>query len=81
MSSAGTDGCRTCGGTEQDSAPDVKAGRGGGRLPGRKRLQFERSGVKGAEVEADGRRRTAAGSAEVRNEQEMNPRRGGAEGH
>ena len=26
MSSAGTDGCRTCGGTEQDSAPDAEAG-------------------------------------------------------
>jgi hypothetical protein len=63
MSSAGTDGSWTCGGTEQDGAPDVKAGRGGGRLPGRERLQFERSGGKGAEVEADGRRRSGAGAA------------------
>ena len=53
MSSAGTDGSRTCGGTEQDSVPDAEAGRDGGRLPGRERQQFERSGVKGAEVEAD----------------------------
>ena len=63
MSSAGMDGCWTCGGTEQDSAPDAEAVRGEGRLPGRKRIQFERSGVKGAEVEVDGRQRSGAGSA------------------
>ena len=63
MSSAGTDGTRTCGGTEQDSAPDAEAVRGEGRLPGREQLLFERSGGKGAEVEADGRQRSGAGSA------------------
>ena len=45
-----------------------------------KGLRRASAGGKGAEVEAASRWRTAAGSAKVRNEPEMNPRRGGAEG-
>ena len=45
-----------------------------------KGLRRNSAGGKGAEVEAASRRRTAADSAEVRNEPEMNPLRGGTEG-
>ena len=48
-------------------------------IPPQGELRRPGAGGKGAEVEVDGRRRTTAGSAEVRNEPEVNPLWGGAD--